>query len=150
MNDEVVRALASDRVIDITTTGRQSGQPRRIEIWFHRLDGKYYITGTPGRPRSWYANLLSHPSFTFHLKQSATADLSATARPVTGTAEREKVLAGILASLGELTSTPGQEPAAWVAGSPLVEVVFDSGTDRKRPSLPSEEFSWLPSPHCWI
>jgi deazaflavin-dependent oxidoreductase (nitroreductase family) len=126
MNEEAARALASDRVIDITTTGRQSGQPRRIEIWFHRLDGKYYITGTPGRPRSWYANLVAHPSFTFHLKQSATADLPATARPVTDIAEREKVLAGILAPLSEMTSAPGQEPADWVAGSPLVEVVFDS------------------------
>jgi deazaflavin-dependent oxidoreductase (nitroreductase family) len=126
MNNEAARALASDRVIDITTIGRKSGEPRRIEIWFHRLDGKYYITGTPGRPRSWYANLLSHPSFTFHLKQSATADLPATARPVTDTAEREKVLAGILASLSEMTSAPGQEPAACVAGSPLVAVAFDS------------------------
>ena len=125
MNDEAAKALASDRVIDITTTGRQSGQPRRIEIWFHRVDGKYYITGTPGRPRSWYANLVAHPSFSFHLKQSATADLPATARPITDTAEREKVLGAILASLSDLTSAPGHEPAAWVAGSPLVEVVFD-------------------------
>jgi deazaflavin-dependent oxidoreductase (nitroreductase family) len=127
MDSEAASALASDRVIDITTTGRKTGEPRRIEIWFHRLDGKYYVTGTPGRPRSWYANLVAHPSFTFHLKQSATADLPATARPVTDTAEREKVLAGILASLSpDFTTAPGQEPAAWVAGSPLVEVTFDS------------------------
>jgi deazaflavin-dependent oxidoreductase (nitroreductase family) len=126
MNNEAAQALARDQVIDITTTGRKTGQPRRLEIWYHRLDGKYYITGTPGRPRSWYANLVAHPSFTFHLKQSATADLAATARPITETAEREKVLGGILPSLGDLTSTAGMEPAAWVAGSPLVEVVFDS------------------------
>ena len=73
MNNEAASALATDQVIDITTTGRQTGQPRRIEIWFHRVDDQYYITGTPGRPRSWYANLLAHPQFTFHLKQSATA-----------------------------------------------------------------------------
>jgi deazaflavin-dependent oxidoreductase (nitroreductase family) len=126
MNNEAVKALGSDRIIDITTTGRQSGQPRRIEIWFHRLDGKYYITGTPGRPRSWYANLVAHPSFTFHLKQSATADLPATARPVTDPAEREKVLAGILASLSDVPSVAEQALADWVAGSPLVEVIFDN------------------------
>jgi hypothetical protein len=40
-------ALAQDQVIDNTTTGRTSGEQRRIEIWFHRLDGRYYITGTP-------------------------------------------------------------------------------------------------------
>ena len=29
----------------------------------HRVDGKYYITGTPGRSRSWYADLASLPGF---------------------------------------------------------------------------------------
>ena len=124
MNNEAAKALASDRVIDITTTGRQTGEPRRIEIWFHRVDGRYYITGTPG-PRSWYANLVAHPAFTFHLKESATADLPATARPVTEPKEREQVLAAILASLAETANLPSQEPAVWVAHSPLVEVTFD-------------------------
>jgi len=124
MDDAVAQALAADRIIDITTVGRRSGEPRRIEIWFHRLDGAYYITGTPGRPRSWYANLVAHPEFTFHLKQSATADLPAVARPITDPAERERVFAGILAPMGELTRTPGHEPAAWIAESPLVEVDF--------------------------
>lgn len=125
MGDEVAQALAKDQVIDITTTGRKTGQSRRIEIWYHRLDGKFYITGTPGRPRDWYANLVAHPSFLFHLKQSATADLRASARPVTETAERRKVLDGILATLGEMATGPGREPADWVASSPLVEVTFD-------------------------
>jgi deazaflavin-dependent oxidoreductase (nitroreductase family) len=124
MTDEATQALATDRVIDITTTGRNSGKPRRIEIWFHRLDGKYYITGTPDRPRSWYANLVAHPSFMFHLKQSATADVPATARPITEASERHQVLTGILAKLTDHTSAPGHELEAWVASSPLVEVSF--------------------------
>jgi deazaflavin-dependent oxidoreductase (nitroreductase family) len=125
MTTEATAALAQDQVIDITTTGRKSGEQRRIEIWYHRLDGHYYITGTPGRPRSWYANLVANPAFTFHLKQSATADLPATARPITKREEREKVLGGILPTLGELSSAPGRDTEAWIADSPLVEVVFD-------------------------
>jgi deazaflavin-dependent oxidoreductase (nitroreductase family) len=124
MDDAAARALQTDQIIDITTTGRQSGEPRRIEIWFHRLGGAYYITGTPGRPRSWYANLVANPSFVFHLKQSAVADLHATARPVTDPAERTRVLEGILASLRDLTASPGHEPEAWIADSPLVEVTL--------------------------
>jgi len=124
MSDETATALAQDRVIDITTTGRKTGEPRRIEIWFHRVDGRYYITGAPGRPRDWYANLVANPAFTFHLKESATADLPATARPVTDPAEREKVFAGLLATLGSFTSRPGQHPEVWVASSPLVEVTL--------------------------
>src|ERR1700749_1083632 len=125
MGNEAAQALASDRVIHITTTGRQGGQPRRIEIWYHRVDGKYYIPGTRGRPRSWYANLVAHPAFTFHLKESATADLQATARPVTDPAEREQELTPILASLAESVSAATRAPAAWMSSSPLVEVTFN-------------------------
>ncbi|GGF17729.1 nitroreductase/quinone reductase family protein [Subtercola lobariae] len=124
MTDENSVALATDQIIDITTTGRQSGEQRRIEIWYHRFDGRYFITGAPGRPRSWYANLVADPEFTFHLKQSTTADLAATARPVTEPAEREEVFAGILPPLADFIRTPGQEPEVWIAGSPLVEVTF--------------------------
>ena len=126
MTDEVQEALANDQVIDITTTGRKSGEQRRIEIWFHRLDDRYYITGTPNRPRAWYANLVARPAFTFHLKQSTTADLAATARPITEPAERENVFASLLPPLAELTRTPGNEPTAWIEDSPLVEVTFSS------------------------
>lgn len=123
MTDEAA-ALANDQVIDITTIGRKSGEQRRIEIWYHRVDGRYYITGTPNRPRSWYANLVARPDFTFHLKESATADLAAVARPITEAAEREHVFGRLLAPLAALTRRPGNEPAAWVANSPLVEVTF--------------------------
>jgi len=120
MNDEVKQALAKDRVIDMTTTGRASGQPRRKETWFHNIDGQVYLTGTPGK-RDWYANMLAHPSFTFHLKQSVRADLPARARAVTEPDERRAVLARILSNIGR----PASDLPAWVAGSPLVAVTFD-------------------------
>ncbi len=115
VTDEIQNALDTDRVIDITTTGRTSREPRRIEIWFHRVDGRTYITGTPGR-RSWYANLLAHPDFTFHLKHSAQADLSARATPVTDPAEHARVIDAIRAALGGRVTLD--------ATSPLVEVTF--------------------------
>ncbi|MCZ6867371.1 MAG: nitroreductase/quinone reductase family protein [Chloroflexi bacterium] len=49
MDAQVKRALERDRVIDITTIGRKTGQQRRIEIWFHHVDGKLFISGSPGR-----------------------------------------------------------------------------------------------------
>ncbi|MEZ4571138.1 MAG: nitroreductase/quinone reductase family protein [Thermomicrobiales bacterium] len=69
MQEDVKKALSSDRVIDITTIGRKSGDPSRKEIWFHNVEGDIYITGTPGA-RDWYANLIENPDFTFHLKES--------------------------------------------------------------------------------
>ena len=124
MDDTARAALTTDRVIDITTIGRQSGEPRRIEIWFHRVGDAVFITGTPGRPRSWYANLVAHPGFTFHLKQSATADLAAVARPITDAAERTEVFARILAGIPQLATAPGSGREVWIAESPLVEVRF--------------------------
>jgi deazaflavin-dependent oxidoreductase (nitroreductase family) len=120
MTPDVEHALATDRVIDITTTGRRSGQPRRIEIWFHRVDGRYYITGSPGA-RGWYANLLAHPEFTFHLKRSAKADLPARAIPVEGD-EKRRVLAAIAEAINVSAARLNADT------SPLVEVVFTDGT----------------------
>ena len=45
--DHIRQALATDRVIDITTTGRKSGTPHRIETWFYRADGRLFLTGSP-------------------------------------------------------------------------------------------------------
>jgi deazaflavin-dependent oxidoreductase (nitroreductase family) len=119
MNDErIAQALRRDRTIDITTIGRKSGKPRRIEIWFYRAGERIYLSGGPGR-RSWVANLLAHPDFTFHLKGSVRADLPARARPVTDPEERRRVLTAIVKDL-----QMSRELDAWVAGSPLMEVEF--------------------------
>ncbi len=119
MDDHIRDALAKDRTIDITTYGRRSGTPSRVEIWFHNLDGKIYITGTPGK-RDWYANMVAHPDFIFHLKQSAQADLPARATPITDDAQRRAIFARILTNINR----PLDQLDAWVAGSPLVEVTF--------------------------
>ncbi len=119
MDEAVQRALENDRTIDITTTGRRSGEPRRLEIWRYRHDGRTFLSGSPGR-RDWYANLVEKPEFTFHLKGSARADLPAVARPITDEGERREVIAGILEDLGRGTGSLEE----WVESSPLAEVEF--------------------------
>jgi deazaflavin-dependent oxidoreductase (nitroreductase family) len=120
MDENVRKALTQDRIIDITTTGRTSGEPSRKEMWFHNIDGKIYITGTPGK-RDWYANMVAHPDFTFHVKQSAQADLSARATPITDAAERRAIFTRILTNIDR----PLDQLDTWIADSPLVEVTFD-------------------------
>lgn len=118
IDEQISRALERERTIDITTIGRKSGRPRRIEIWFYRADGRIFLSGSPGR-RGWYANLLAHPEFTFHLKGSVKADLPARAHPVTDPDERRRVFSLIPNEMrfrGDLE--------AWVKGSPLMEVEF--------------------------
>src|SRR5215208_5198640 len=125
MDEHVHQALAKDRTIDITTTGRSSGLPHRIETWFYRVDDQIYLTGSPGR-RDWYANLLTNPDFTFHLKQSATADLPARATPITDPEERRALFERILS---DLEGT--QDLEAWLAGSPLMAVSFNDPFQEK-------------------
>ena len=120
MNEDVAGALARERTIDITTIGRRSGKPSRIETWFHRVGGEFYLTGSPGR-RDWYANLLEHPDFTFHLKGSVRADLPARATPITDEAERRSIMGQILRALDQ-----PENLEAWVAGSPLARVEFEA------------------------
>ncbi|WP_420641077.1 nitroreductase/quinone reductase family protein [Candidatus Leptofilum sp.] len=120
MNEQLKQALAVDETIDITTIGRKSGQPRRIEIWFRQVNGRTYITGTPGT-RSWYANLLANPRFTFHLKQSIRADLPAIARFVLKPDERRTILADPIMRWYHEQDNSVED---LVQGSPLIEVLF--------------------------
>jgi hypothetical protein len=134
VDDAVARALAlgpessaADHTIDITTLGARTGLERRIEVWFHRVDGRWYLSGMPGR-RNWYANLRADPRFTVHLKHGVTADLPATAVPVDEPARRRRVFTEILKTQ-DRPQTGGRAPRQylddWLAGSPLVEIVFD-------------------------
>jgi deazaflavin-dependent oxidoreductase (nitroreductase family) len=120
MDERVRNGLANDRTIDITTIGRTSGLPRRIETWFYRVDDQIYLTGSPGR-RDWYANLLANPGFTFHLKQSVAADLPARETPITRREERRAIFERILSDLGGSANLQ-----AWLEGSPLMVVRFDN------------------------
>jgi deazaflavin-dependent oxidoreductase (nitroreductase family) len=41
----------------LTTTGRRSGLPRQIEIWFTRHRGCYYLVAEHGREARWVQNI---------------------------------------------------------------------------------------------
>jgi deazaflavin-dependent oxidoreductase (nitroreductase family) len=117
--DPIEAALERGRTIDITTTGRRTGRPRRIEIVFHNIDGRVYISGIP-RPhkRDWLLNLEAEPRFTFHLKGSVRADLPAVARVIDDEAERRRILPHVARNWRR------DDLEQMVRHSPLVEVNF--------------------------
>jgi deazaflavin-dependent oxidoreductase (nitroreductase family) len=45
----------------LTTRGRKSGQPRQIEIWFTRYEGRYYLVAEHREHAHWVRNLLANP-----------------------------------------------------------------------------------------
>ncbi|HZQ48948.1 MAG TPA: nitroreductase family deazaflavin-dependent oxidoreductase [Candidatus Dormibacteraeota bacterium] len=119
-NQAISQALSHGHVIDITTMGRRSKEPRRIEIVFHNIDGRIYISGMP-RPerRDWLANLEADPKFTFHLKRGVKADLPATARVIADEAERREILAHVARAWKR------NDIDEMVRNSPLIEVTFE-------------------------
>jgi deazaflavin-dependent oxidoreductase (nitroreductase family) len=121
---DVVRAeLADDPTVDITTIGRRTGAPRRIEIWVVDVDGRFFITGTEGR-RDWLANLKENPSLIVHLERHADVDLPARATLVEDVVTRRHVLEHANAAwyLGQ------QSLDALVDAAPMVELHFESAT----------------------
>jgi deazaflavin-dependent oxidoreductase (nitroreductase family) len=117
--DEVAAALEHGHTIDITTTGRRSGKGRRIEIVFHNIDGRIYISGQPSpNKRNWLLNLEADQNFTFHLKGRTSADLPAVARVIDEEAERRAVLPHVAEAWGRT------DLDAMVRYSPLIEVTF--------------------------
>lgn len=113
----VAAALERGGIADITTIGRRTGLQRRIEIAFHHVDGRILLSGRPGFPRGWVANIRANPNLVLHLKRGIMADLPATGRVITDRAERERLFAPIAAGWRI-------DPAVMVVGSPLVEVTI--------------------------
>jgi len=118
-NDAIEAALSRGHTIEITTAGRRSGRPRRIEIVFHNIGGRIFISGIPARnKRDWLLNLEANPDFTFHLKGRLKADLPATARVITDETERREVLPEVARNWGR------NDLEQMVLYSPLIEVMF--------------------------
>ena len=120
LDDRVRQALTRSQLIDMTTTGRTSGEPRRIEIVLHNIDGRLYISGRPSpHKRKWIANLEADPRLTVHLKRSVRADLPARARIISDETERRSVLGHVARAWNVRDVEP------MVRHSPLIEVTPD-------------------------
>lgn len=120
MNDSIRAVLDQGGLIDITTTGRATGEPRRIEIVFHNVGGRIVISGMPipGRTRAWIRNLQADPRMTVHLKGDVVADLSAYGRVVSDEAERRELLTAVARNWRRT------DVDVMVAHSPLIEVAI--------------------------
>jgi deazaflavin-dependent oxidoreductase (nitroreductase family) len=120
MDDPVRHALDHSQTIDITTIGRRTGQPRRIEIFLHNLGGRLVISGRPqpGRTRAWIYNIAANPAVVLHLRSAgrAVADVPATARIITDPTERLELIRAVAHAWRRT------DIEAMVAHSPLIEL----------------------------
>ena len=119
LDPAVWRALGHGHTIDLTTIGRRSGEPRRIEITFFNFGGRLFISGmpNPNRERAWLLNVRANPNVTFHLKQLVHADLAATAHEVTDPAEVREIQT-------KVAQAWRRDPEEMIRSSPLIEITI--------------------------
>lgn len=82
----------ADVFLYLTTTGRKSALPRRIEIWFVESDGAHYVVSEMRREAGWVKNLERFPRVSFSVgtraaPESVRSTTSARARAVDPSAE---------------------------------------------------------------
>jgi deazaflavin-dependent oxidoreductase (nitroreductase family) len=121
MDTAIKQAMDRGGIADITTYGRRTGEPHRIEINFHQFDGEYYLTGRHGRKRDWEANIIANPEFVLHLKRGITADVPVIGEPEPDPEVRARILRRAL--IESWDSPPDRVDLAlhkWVDGSPFV------------------------------
>ncbi|MBI3247642.1 MAG: nitroreductase family deazaflavin-dependent oxidoreductase [Deltaproteobacteria bacterium] len=71
-----LQALNRESVVELTVTGRKSGKPHTVKIWFAADREKVYVTSGRGLGAQWIKNLQKNPQVTLRI---GTATLKGTA-----------------------------------------------------------------------
>lgn len=121
-----VAALPPTGVCDLTTTGRRSGRPRTLEIWYVVHEGRLHVVGTPG-PRHWLANLAADPNARLRL-HGPDLDLQVVASIVRHPTERAR-LTDTAWRVRPWYAAQGSTRADWVDGAPMVSLDAQSGAE---------------------
>ncbi|RPJ27901.1 MAG: nitroreductase family deazaflavin-dependent oxidoreductase [Chloroflexi bacterium] len=77
--NSLLSSLAKEDYCYLTTTGRVSGRPHEIEIWFGSRNDTVYLLSGGGEKSDWVKNLLKNPSVSVRI---AKQTLAGTARLV--------------------------------------------------------------------
>ena len=119
---EQLAAHANDSVCHLQTTGRTSGRPRTIEIWF-ATDGERIYLLAGGRHRAhWVRNLVADPHVRIRI---GGRTLEGDARVIEG-GERETLARHLLATKYQGWAE-GRPLSSWAAGALPVEIVVSAG-----------------------
>lgn len=66
----------------LTTTGRRTGNPHEIEIWFVEYDGRYYLMSEFPERADWVRNIRHNPAVSFRVGSRSAAPVAGTGRIV--------------------------------------------------------------------
>lgn len=83
---ESFQRVADEQVLHLTTTGRKTGLPREIEIWFVVCRERFYLFAETGKAAGWVKNIRRNPKAGVRIGER---HLDATARVLDRQADRE-------------------------------------------------------------
>lgn len=89
--------LSRSRELKITVTGRKSGRPISIPVWFVSEDGKLHLLPVQGSDTQWYKNVLKNPALRIE-SGGAKAELKAV--PITDPKQVSSVVEKFRAKYG--------------------------------------------------
>jgi deazaflavin-dependent oxidoreductase (nitroreductase family) len=131
--NRIPRSLAGHDFCNLTTTGRKSGLPRTIEIWF-AVDGEpetvYLLSG--GRDQSdWVKNIIQNPRVSIELGDRTFAGV---ARIVNGGQEEDARARRLLAAKYQGWSE-GKKLSGWARTSLPVAIDLEVRARHARPAF---------------
>ena len=97
LNDALKDRLSRYREIKITVTGRKSGHPISIPVWFVFEDDKLFLLPVQGSDTQWYKNVLHKPVMRIDARGS---EVEVKVVPVTDAAEVSAVVEKFRAKYG--------------------------------------------------
>jgi deazaflavin-dependent oxidoreductase (nitroreductase family) len=113
---------AGEPFVYLTTIGRRTGRPHRIEIWFAAADGRVYLL-SGGRERAdWVRNLQANPRVTIELGGETRAGVARLL--AAGTAEDRHARELLVAKY-----RTGDDLAEWGRTALPVVIEFSAGGD---------------------
>jgi deazaflavin-dependent oxidoreductase (nitroreductase family) len=62
----VLARVASEKFVHLTTTGRRTGKPHTVEVWFAVNDGKLYLSHE-GEETDWMKNVKNNGQVAFEI-----------------------------------------------------------------------------------
>lgn len=74
--NSILASLAKEDYCYLTTTGRLSGKPHEIEIWFGLRSSTLYLLSGGGEGSDWVKNLLKNPSVRVRIAKHTFAGIA--------------------------------------------------------------------------
>lgn len=113
---ELTEELEAQAYAYLTTVGRVSGRPHRIEIWFAIVDGSVWMN-SGGRDRSdWVRNLIAEPNVDIEIGKDRWSAVATVHHDLVDHPARRSLAARYQGW------RPGQELSSWATDSLLVEI----------------------------